>query len=289
MFTPLDGFPPGAAGRYDDMASKTSVRTIIGVPLTPEVLLRIGGIHRLPVTPAGFDPGGAWVNAYRIFTCHGYIEDGNQNVGELRLERVPGAGADGFRLKIRCRIVNSEGAVQFLDAEASCRTDELATLASWRFTSRFEDVHGNPLPDLNTAGSGSVATGVIVTRAGGEPRKRKAPRPVTSDWGLFEAVGRLTHEGPPPPQFDLLEGLSLPRTGHRIFYRGVYRAKGNGLTPMHWFQQIGHGLLPYDYWLDGRRRLQVAVMHSRAWVLDNRAGEAVDARLRQIRRRKDRG
>jgi hypothetical protein len=76
------------------MAQQQRVRTITGRPMTPDLLVRTGGLGAFPETPAGYDAGGAWVNKYRIHTCHGYVEDSNQDVGVLRLERIRESGRE---------------------------------------------------------------------------------------------------------------------------------------------------------------------------------------------------
>ena len=51
------------------------------------------------------------------------------------------------------------------------------------------------------------------------------------------------------------------------------------------FSQIGHGILPYEYWLDDRHRLQVVITHSRAYILDDGAEAKLAAILKAQRGR----
>mgnify|MGYP000997166384 CR=1 FL=1 len=66
-------------------------RTILGTPLIPGVLHDLGalGASFPPPRPKDFDPTGAWTHVYRVWTCHGYIEEDNDTVGFLRVDRVP--------------------------------------------------------------------------------------------------------------------------------------------------------------------------------------------------------
>jgi len=267
------------------MADQTRKRTIVGVPLTPQTLLRMGALGKRQPALTEFDPNGSWVNSYRIYTCHGFIEAGNEDVGALRIERIPGTGNGDFRLKIRQRTVHDAGSVHFLEAEARCKGDRLATLVDWKLSSRFEDLHGEPIPDLTCREAGRTASGTLTTIRSDRPIKSNLSTPLTSDWGLFEAVQRLATGGPAPPEFDLLEELSLLRKRQRISYNGLFRVRQRRWRPMHWFRQTGHGLLPYEYWLDQNHRLLVAASHLKAYILDDKAGEAVAARLRAIRER----
>jgi len=254
--------------------------------MTPDLLARIGGMTDFTPAPPGFLPGAAWVNEYRIHTCHGYVENGNEDVGVLRLERSPEPVGGGFTLKIRQRIVSDEGQTRRVEAWLRGHPDRIGTLAEWRFSSRFEDVSGTVLDGLTIEESGRSDRGALSITRGGGTRRVDSQRPVTSDWSLFEAIQRLPQGGVEATPFDLLEGLNILREEHRLYYRGVYQMKEKPRRSLHWFQQIGYGTLPYDYWLDDRRRLLMAATHARAYVLDDEADERVTERLQAIRNRR---
>ena len=69
----------------------------------------------------------------------------------------------------------------------------------------------------------------------------------------------------------MLEGFSILRPGHRLSYRGTYPLEFGGVGELHWFQQIGEGALPYEYWVDGAHRVVMAVTLARAYILDDEA------------------
>ncbi len=255
-------------------------RTVVGEPPTPAMLRRIGGVRAFPPPAAGFQPGGEWSQSYRIFACHGYIEENNQTVGRLRLERraLPHGR---FRLAVDQTVVHDDGSVHTQQAEAVCRDEALAPLVEWKLTSRHEMADGTSLPDLWAEESGRVEGGKLELRRKGGVWRHTGP--VTSDWSLFAGIGRLPFETVSLPAFDMLEGLSLFRPGHRITYRGPYEGS------LHWFQQTGHGTLPYDYWLDGAHRLLVVSMLARSYILDPAAEEAMQQRRRQRGARRSNG
>jgi len=87
-------------------------RTIVGSPLTPGLLEDLlGALGEIPPAPTSFAPDGDWVNTYRVWTCHGYRESGNEDEGFLKIERV-GHGRDGrFRLNVDQQIVHTEAAL----------------------------------------------------------------------------------------------------------------------------------------------------------------------------------
>jgi hypothetical protein len=254
--------------------------------MSPDLLVRIGGLTAFPAAPPGFIPGGAWVNRYRIHTCHGYFESGNDDVGVLRLERLPEPTGHGFTLKIRQRVVSDTGQKRTVEAWLRARPDRLGTLLEWRLKNSFEDLSGKAIPGLDVEESGRSEHGVLSLTRGGDKRTVNGERPVTADWSLFEAIQRLPHNEVDGAPFDFLEGLSILREEHKLYYRGQYLMSEPPRLRLHWFQQIGYGVLPYDYWLDDQHRLLVAGTEARAYVLDDRADERVTERLQTIRNRR---
>jgi hypothetical protein len=228
-------------------------RTIVGENLTPILLRELGAFDSLPRTPTDFKPDGDWVNTYRIWTCHGYRESGNQNVGTLRLERTLDSDRR-FALTVQQEIVQTDGLTNVVEGTIKCLNDKLASPVEWRLSSRFECTEGKIIPEL-----GSRNYGVAAELATG----------VTGNWCLFEAVQRLAFDKASSLSFDLLEGMSLSKPGHRLFYRQSCPMKTDGQSvPRHCFAQLGSGILPYEYWLDNRHRLLVMISMNKAYILD---------------------
>lgn len=247
-------------------------RTIVGSPLTPTMLEELGAIGELPLRSDDFDPDGNWVNTYRVWICHGYRESGNEEVGHLRIERTSGKSGKSFTLKVDQQIVNYEGALHSVHAGIRCLNNRLASPVRWGLTSSFIGPDGKRRRELGTEEKVQIKADAIEVETDRRTFKRKGSTQLTSDWCLFDAVQRLAFEQDSSLTFDVLEGLSLLRQGHHLSYRGLYPININGKDlSLHWFSQLGHGLLPYDYWLDEHHRLLMAITLSRAYILDDKA------------------
>jgi hypothetical protein len=195
------------------------------------------------------------VNKYRIWTCHGYRESGNQDVGFVRIERINGP-SNLFTLKVHQSVVQTDGIVNVVDAIIECRANQLASPTKWQVSSRFIGADGRDIPELASKQNSVAAEG--------------ADR-VTCDWCLFEAVQRLAFHEQSSLSFGLLEGLSLSKLRHNLSYRGVYPAKTSGPKMLHCFVQVGSGILPTEYWLDDSHRLLMVCSMNKAHILDDQA------------------
>lgn len=256
---------------------------IAGEPLTPELLARMGVLTSFPPPLAGFQPEGGWVHNFRIVTCDGYLDRANRTAGFLQLERIAG-GQKTFTLRFVQKVLHDAGTQHVAQGDLHCEKDACASLLGWRLTSSFLDLDGNPLAGLGAKESGSVLAGVLTAMLGPQVLKQELVRPLAADWSLFEAVQRLPFEPVPARPFDVLEGLRLLREEHRLVYRGRYPWRGKP-SPLHWFHQIGFGLLPYEYWLDERHRLVVAATGGRAYIFDDEAEASYEQRRKELQER----
>ena len=216
---------------------------ILGRPLDPQLLRKIGVLKDFPPPPSGFRPDGEWSQSYRILGCHGYVDTGNATLGFLKISRIPG---DPFQLQIRQRMLHTNSQ-ESLEVDMTCRTNQIASPLNWRLTSRCFDENGNPIDKLGTNHQGSNKSASV-----------------TSDFSLMEALQRLPFAPPKSSAFDLLEGMTLLRPAHRLYFDGERR-----------FHHTGPGLLPYEYWLDDNHRLLLAVTCWRAYILDDAAESAL--------------
>jgi len=236
--------------------AKKKQRTIVGSPLTPTLLKELGAIGKLPPTPDSFQPDGNWVNTYRIWTCHGYRESGNENVGFVQLKRIVDSNKT-FELNVHQEVVQTGGITNIIDGTIKCRNNRLASPIQWDLASRFIGANGKHIEDLSSRDHGGATKWVDRT---------------TSDWCLFELVQRLAFDKKSSFRFDLLEGMRLSKLRHRLFYRGTHRMKMDSREiPLHCFVQLGSGILPYEYWLDDHHRLLAVVSMNKAYILDEQA------------------
>ena len=231
-------------------------RTIVGSPLTPAMLDELGALSDFPTSSEDFKPDGNWVNTYRIWTCHGYRESGNDNVGFLRIKRLINSQRS-LTLEIHQEVLQTDAFVNIIEATIECRNNQLASPIQWKVSSRFRGADGKYIPELSSNDNGVAA---------------KKLDKSTGDWCLFEAVQRLKISKETVLTFDMLEGLSLLKKDQRLSYRGLYPTKiGDKKIPLHRFVQLGSGILPCEYWLDDHHRLLVVTSMNKAYILDEQA------------------
>lgn len=265
--------------------AKKKKRTIVGSPLTPALLRELGAIGEFVFASEDFKPGGNWVNTYRIWMCHGYRESGNYNVGFVRIERAASKSKEEFMLIVQQQVVQVDGILNVIDARMICLNDQLASPIEWHLSSRFANPDGRAVGELETEERVAIKGNVMSVETGGHTFKRKVPGQPSCDWCLFEAVQRLKFDKKSSLAFDILEGLSLLKESQRLSYRGVYPMKiGGKEARLHRFDQIGEGVLPYEYWLDDNHRLLAAISMHKAYILDERAEKAIRQRTEQVRK-----
>jgi len=257
--------------------AKRKKRTAVGQPITPAVLGELNALGSWPGQDGELKPGGTWNHSYRIWTCHGYVSSGNETVGALRLERKS-PSADGFTLRTRQRVVHFGGIKHSIHAEIRCRADAIGSMAGWTLASKYYGGKGPDRSDLAMSRRGICIDGQVTLSVAGKTCMIKTPRPVMSDWSLFEAVQRMAPEGE-SPTFDVLEHLTVHRPGHRLRYGGVDQVNWSGTSvKLHHYYQLGQGMLPYEYWLDAGRRLVIVTTGARAYILDPKAYEKLDGK-----------
>ena len=270
------------------MAKKSGSEAVVGSALDPAMLHKIGVLGKIPPPDKGFSPHSNWVNTYRICTCHGYLRRDNDDLGLLQISRTGPKGKADFSLSVLQKIVHDDAAVCLSEAEMDCTADQSATLRSWKMSSRFLDHDERVIGELTDEENVRVTGGAIRIKTASGTFDRKTGGPVTSDWGMFEAVQRMGFGDSRPVRFDLLEGLTLNKGEQKLRYRGIYTFdSGGGEQALHWFTQVGHGVLPYDYYLDRYHRLVVVITGPRSYILDDNAEETVDTyrkgRVKQYR------
>lgn len=248
--------------------------TVVGAPIEPGMLKTLGALKGFKPPDGEFDPTD-YTNTWSVWVSHGYRESGNEVVGSLRIKR------QGSMLTVDRKIVNDGPILHHLYAEVTIGADALSSPIEWTQTSAFTGADGKEIADLAASESARVVNGTLEVTSAGRVSKLAVPKQLTSDWSLFDAVQRLPRKiAGPGRAFGLLENLSLPLAEHRLSYRGRDASfRPDGKTGAHWFHQIGHGLLPYEYWLDDAGRLLIVATFARAYIFDPNAEDETEKRM----------
>lgn len=258
------------------VAKKKSDKSPVKHPLDPTVMTEIGALKAPPPPAARFDPAADWTAHFRIWTCYGHRERGNRNTGTLRIDRK--VRPDGQRMTVQQTLLNSQGKRHTIRATVRSTTDAVASLTEWTLTSAFSGAHMDGLPPFDAEAAGRISGTTWETTADGARHRQEVPSPVTADWCLFEAVQRLPLERKPPLRFHVLEGLSVLKKDHRLWYGGKRNVTwGPEKRSLHQFTQVGRGVYPYEYWLDDAHRLLLVTTGPRAYILDPQPAKVAGA------------
>jgi len=250
-------------------------------PLSPAVLADLGALKGLSPPTEAFDPEGAWEHTYRIWAVSG--GPARANLGYLRIRREPDRGGRSVTLSVEKRLVLVGGQVYQTDADIKCASDALSSPRSWRIDSVIMGADGEAIKATAVKESVTVKAGKLRVKAGGRTMVRNVSVPFTSDWGLFDVAQRLSGEQTEPLEFAVLEELDMPKEGHVLRYREMSDLALNGRTlRLACYQMLGHGLLPYEYWVDDKRRLLMAISHTRAYIFDPDAPARLAAMQQQL-------
>ena len=248
-------------------------------PLSLEFLRDLGALKGLSLPAGPFDPNGTWTASYRL-----WLVQRNMGGGCLRLRREP--ADDGVRLDVELCVAEVGGYLRRTRAELRCAADDLCTPKSWTLTSRSIGLDGRPVKGTEVAETGAIRRGVVEVRFGERRRSEKVPGPVTSNWSLLEAVQRWKAGKIKPLAFTMLEELDLPKPGQRLALRERKDFEWNGRKlRLCGYQQIGRGVLPWQYWVDERGQLLAAFSGVRALLHDPGASQWMQERLDRARAR----
>jgi hypothetical protein len=260
------------ASKIDDKKNKQSGKSSsspVSRPLSPTRLTELGVLKRFPVSLSGFDPQRGFRHDYQLWITYGHFpHSGNRTVGALKLRKNDPAG-EIQKLDIVQSYSNAEEVVHSLTAAVTCRHDRIAQPQEWLLTSEFsntKDTWKGLATKLTT--KYAVEGTTLTVSADGRLSTRKLPGPTSSDWCMFEAIQRMPFDNELKLKFDILEGLSALRPGHRLTYAGeVQHQWGKDAVKLHCFRQFGQGMLPYEYYLDDTHRLVMVVSGYRAYIL----------------------
>ncbi len=236
-------------------------------PLCPSVMTELGALRGGPPSAGGLSPDGEGTARYRIWTCYGRRDRGNHTTGMLEIARRPDGEAQ--KLSIRQELKNTQGKLHTMKAKVAARRDELATPTAWTLSSGFSGSHMQGRPEMSVTAKGWLKGTTWTVRHADQEASRTVPSPITADWCLFEAVGRLPFDPATARRFAVLEYLSVLKADHQLLYRGKLPVTwGQARVELHRFDQFGRGVYPYEYWLDDDHRLLLVTTGPRTYILE---------------------
>lgn len=220
------------------------------------------------VPPAApFDPVGEWSHTYSIRLIHesGGIQHCDP-VGVLRIARRQ-LGTGVIQLTVSHAPRQGGPTWDRVDATLTCADDRLSSLRAWDSKTRLVSHEGAVVEGSAFRARGVVEQGRILRISGGQIT-HPAQGPVTTDWGLIDALQRSPLEPIRIDEFTVLEELDVPRLGQALAYRGAVEVTtAGGAARLHGFERVGRGTLPTTYWLDEEHRMWFAIGGLRAYLL----------------------
>ena len=217
-----------------------------------------------------FDPDAAWSLHYVRHALIPEAGDGSPGgavAGSLAIEVKP--ASDSLVLQA-AEVVQAGFTNVTTVADITCKKDALLTPQRWSLRVRWNaGPQANVRPgELDQDRGGYVEGGDIVFK-GVKEHHRPEPERWTAFWNLFTVVPRLAFDAASILTFDLFEELELHKPGQRVAYIGRQAVSLNGQTlSLHVFEQTGHGILPWRWWLDDQHRVLLATGGRRAYLLE---------------------
>jgi len=224
----------------------------------------LGGQAAKLRSPEGpFDPAKPWEQTWGVYTLTGRGARTGQLTLRRRVGRRGNVALDLSYLKA------CTGGSQKVSATLHTRDGALATPLRWSFEACLLDASGKPIAHTKIART-AVAKGTAIV-VSGPPAERtlEVPGTFTVNWALFDAVQRLPRERTTTHSFTLIDHFDEVKLGHTLAWRGtVEPAIGTRTLRLHGYDQVGQGVVPWVYWVDGSGRLVCAVAGLEAYLLE---------------------
>jgi hypothetical protein len=252
--------------------------------------------------PSGpFDPEGPWKAVYGIYTLPGR----GGRAGELRLSRTTPVN-NVFPLHITYDKALVGGARQVTKATIHCANDALATPSRWTLEAATLDHAGQTMRGTDIRKTGKATA---TAKSAGLPinpevelkddsgtQSLTIPGPYAINWALFEAVQRLPQRPGDPLHFTMIDHFDQPKPNQTLGYGGseqvllgmrtveekqteqlekgritrtVKKQEGGTVSRLHAFHQLGHGIVPWVYWVDEQGRLLIASSGLEAYIVES--------------------
>jgi hypothetical protein len=276
-------FPISLAGKELIMANKRRQDITRTQPLTLAALREYGELDGFRA-PGSFAPDGQWKHTYRIWLVN------RRDYGFLSIERRPSSDGGSVTLDVEVSVQQAAGTVHQTRSRIQCADNALSTPQSWEIESEILSSDLQPIEVTRVREDAKVKGGKLSITAAGRSLNREIPAVFTSNWSLFDAVQRLPGKEAPTLEFALLEDLDLLKQRQRLSYwqsTGIdIGVDGGDSLQLTGYQQIGAGILPYQYWVDDQHRLLFAISGIRAYIFAPNAQKDMEQRLQKLARRK---
>ncbi len=247
-------------------------RAVAGL-LSPRILAEMEAFTDFPAVPSGYDVAGDWSQTYRLWGNTGRFRFQNKDMGYLKIDRT--SNGEGVEFLVDHVLVNADGIENIMKASIVCRNDELSSPVRWRLETHFTDASCCLRPELSMTLEGAVEDGQAFETCQGKKRRLDLAPPFTADWCLIDVVQRCQGRR---LEFTLLEGLTKVKRGHWINRMETELAQKLAAEDMRPFcvYQIGHGIVPRQYWLDDADRVVLILSNAVMYVLDDDAQQKKD-------------
>jgi len=244
-----------------------------------------------------FDPQGNWEMTYGVYSLGSVRRGPGRRIGTVRVRRQ--VVGDGATLRIDTEKLQSGKTVHKLTAELHCRADALSTPTRWLLQTVTLDAEGKIVPNTRLKKSAEAKNGAITISHGKHERRISVGSAYTTNWALFDAVGRLPRKAFAPVRFTLTDNLDQPKPNHTLSFRtsddvilGEKRVRqekvvdlekgrvkktrwattGGRPVRLHAYDHLGEGIVPEIYWVDDAGRLLFMVAGLEAYILDTKSG-----------------
>ncbi|MBN2309038.1 MAG: hypothetical protein JXR94_08715 [Candidatus Hydrogenedentes bacterium] len=254
------------------------------------------GLESFQPPDGPFEPAGAWDLSYGLYSMARRCD----RAGGLRLTRTPD-GPERARLAVSCSKIAPGNHHQAITAEIECRTDALATPIRWQYEMKSFGPDGQPAVATQLAKKAAVKKDAVEFAVGRRRTRAALPAAYALNWALFDAVQRLPRVPFEPIAFTLIDHFDQFKPGQTLSYwkstelemggekverhRWEQLEKGRirktswervGARPirLHAYSQLGRGIVPWVYWVDGAGRILAVVAGLEAYILESTAPAA---------------
>lgn len=245
---------------------------------TPETLFEYGIFNPEICNTGKMDFKNGWTNTYSTMSCYGHQEF-IIDIGDVTIAHQPEKGTGAYTMTQVYKnyvsdmffVPDDEREPEMLNINTATLTADnsaIPVLKEWNSTASLTST---ARPSLNQSFTEKVTvTGTILNvKTVNGKYKRQLDSAPTCDWLIFAAVQQLPKDPALTHSFDMLEACRAHRPGQELTFKGQKTYTfGSKKVKLSCFEQIGEGILPYQYFLDENNRLVLVISGYRILVLN---------------------